>query len=125
MRILISRKHGGWGDQLCCEVAVRACREKYPQAEIIWATSELYFPLFYDQKHAASDVIAPGDSRLESWDEHILEIGGPLVEVARMQAVGHDLDIGQSELKRVITENVDDSGIELHLLPVEHVLPGG
>jgi hypothetical protein len=60
------------GDQICCEVAVRAVRHRYPDAHITWATDDPYFTLLYDQTRskfpdaAADEVLWP-----DPWDEMI------------------------------------------------------
>ena len=62
--ILVTRKQGGLGDVIACEVAARAVKEKHPDKEVVWGLNGAYFPLFFDQTHAVDNVVG-----FDPWDE--------------------------------------------------------
>lgn len=94
LKVLVSRHMGGLGDVICTETAVRAARQKHPDAHITWALDGPYFPLFFDQKHAADDILWP-----DPWDivlSHLVEasdiwynLDGP--EMRHQLATNYDL----------------------------------
>ena len=94
-RVLLRRHQGGWGDQICCLVALRAARQRWPESEIIYAIGELYYATLYQaaMDEGANDCISPdkwsvhGDDSfikpfaLDSFDV-VVNLDGPEVEHA-------------------------------------------
>lgn len=96
MRVLVRRSRGGHGDQLCCLVALRAARQMYPSAYLVYATSQPYYGMVYRSAidlYGADECIAPplwpdkGDAgflppfELSSFDR-VVSLDGPEVEYA-------------------------------------------
>lgn len=95
-RILIRRSRGGNGDQLCCLVALRAARKRYPSAYLVHAVSQPYYGLVFNSAiriEKADECIAPplwcdlGDAgfveefKLDTFDR-VINLDGPEVEYA-------------------------------------------
>lgn len=96
--ILVSRHEGGLGDQLCCEVAVRALRERHPDRSIIWAVGSVFSVLWAGYEHA--QVISPGpfDDIVKLMAKRSavhFELDGP--EFRYAQRVAYDLKLSRIE----------------------------
>lgn len=59
MKILISRRKGGFGDQICVESSLRAARTRFPDSHITFVTDDMYYSYHYDQTREYHDDLGP------------------------------------------------------------------